>query len=44
MDLQKLTDGGWLRKIGDGPQTRYAKTSKKMPDNAGQEKRIVNTH
>ncbi|CAN5727405.1 ATP-binding protein [soil metagenome] len=35
MDLQKLTDGGWLRKIGDGPQTRYAKTSKKMPDNAG---------
>lgn len=35
MDLQKLTEGGWLRKIGDGPQTRYAKTNKKLPDNAG---------
>lgn len=31
MDLQKLTEGGWLRKIGDGSQTRYIKTSKKMP-------------
>jgi hypothetical protein len=35
MDLQKLTEGGWLKKIGDGPQTRYSKTSKKLPDNAG---------
>ncbi|MBK7372616.1 MAG: hypothetical protein IPJ09_14465 [Saprospiraceae bacterium] len=30
MDLQKLTEGGWLRKIGDGPQTRYSKTNKKF--------------
>lgn len=35
MDLQKLTEGGWLKKIGDGPQTRYTKTSKKLPDIAG---------
>lgn len=35
MDLQKLTEGGWLRKIGDGPQTRYSKTNKKLPDFAG---------
>ena len=35
MDLQKLTEGGWLKKIGDGAQTRYSKTSKKLPDNAG---------
>jgi ATP-dependent DNA helicase RecG len=35
MDLQKLTEGGWLKKIGDGPQTRYSKTSKKLPDIAG---------
>lgn len=35
MDLQKLTEGGWLKKIGDGSQTRYLKTSKKLPDIAG---------
>lgn len=35
MDLQKLTEGGWIKKIGDGPQTRYSKTSKKLPDIAG---------
>ncbi len=35
MDLQKLTEGGWLKKIGDGPQTRYTKTNKKLPDFAG---------
>jgi ATP-dependent DNA helicase RecG len=34
-DLQKLTEGGWLKKIGDGPQTKYLKTSKKLPDIAG---------
>ena len=34
-DLQKLTDGGWLIKIGDGPQTKYYKTNKKLPDIAG---------
>lgn len=34
MDLQKLTEGGWLKKVGDGPQTRYSKTSKKLPDSA----------
>jgi ATP-dependent DNA helicase RecG len=35
MDLQKLTEGGWLKKIGDGPQTKYSKTKKKLPDVAG---------
>jgi ATP-dependent DNA helicase RecG len=35
MDLQKLTEGGWLKKIGDGPQTRYTKMNKKLPDFAG---------
>jgi ATP-dependent DNA helicase RecG len=35
MDLQKLTEGGWLKKIGDGPQTKYTRTNKKMPDFAG---------
>lgn len=35
MDLQKLTEGGWLKKIGDGPQTRYTRTNKKLPDFAG---------
>jgi Fic family protein len=34
-DLRKLTEGGWLKKIGDGPQTKYLKTSKKLPDIAG---------
>lgn len=34
-DLQKLTEGGWVKKIGDGPQTKYLKTSKKLPDIAG---------
>lgn len=35
MDLQKLTEGGWLKKIGDGPQTKYTGTNKKLPDFAG---------
>jgi len=35
MDLQKLTEGGWLKKLGDGPQTKYSKTKKKLPDVAG---------
>lgn len=35
MDLQKLSEGGWLKKISDGPQTKYSKTNKKLPDNAG---------
>ena len=35
MDLQKLTEGGWIKKIGDGPQTMYSKTSRKLPDFAG---------
>ncbi len=34
-DLQKLTEGGWVKKIGDGPQTKYLKTNKKLPDIAG---------
>ncbi|MES2329829.1 MAG: ATP-binding protein [Bacteroidota bacterium] len=35
LDLQKLVDGGWLTKIGDGPTTSYSKTKKKLPDIAG---------
>ncbi|MDL2257024.1 putative DNA binding domain-containing protein [Bacteroidales bacterium OttesenSCG-928-I14] len=35
MDLRKLTEGGWLKKIGDGPKTRYSKTDKLLPDIAG---------
>ena len=35
MDLQKLIEGGWVTKIGDGPQTKYFKTTKKLPDIAG---------
>lgn len=34
-DLQKLNEGKWLGKTGDGPTTRYFRTSKKLPDNAG---------
>jgi ATP-dependent DNA helicase RecG len=34
-DIQKLTDGGWLTKSGEGPWTRYKKTRKKLPDIAG---------
>jgi len=34
-DLQKLTEGGWVNKIDDGPLTRYYKTNKKLPGNAG---------
>jgi len=34
-DIQKLTDGGWLTKSGEGPLTRYQKTKKKLPDIAG---------
>ncbi len=35
MDLHKLTAGGWLKKTGEGPLTRYSKTNKKLPDFAG---------
>lgn len=35
MDIQKLTEGGWLKKIADGPQTKYSKANKKLPDIAG---------
>jgi len=35
MDIQKLTEGGWFKKVGDGPQTRYIRTTKKMPEIAG---------
>lgn len=34
-DLQKMVEGGWLTKIGDGPSTSYLRTRKKLPDNAG---------
>ena len=34
-DLQKLVDGGWVSKHGDGPTTSYARTRKKLPDIAG---------
>ena len=36
IDIQKLVEGAWLMKTGDGAQTKYYKTNKKMPDNAGQ--------
>jgi predicted HTH transcriptional regulator len=35
MDLQKMSSGGWLKKTGDGPQTKYLRTDKKFPDFAG---------
>ncbi|MFN8712470.1 MAG: RNA-binding domain-containing protein [Bacteroidota bacterium] len=35
MDIQKLIEGGWIKKTGDGPQTRYKRTDKNMPDTAG---------
>ena len=34
-DLQKLVDGGWLSRIGDGPTTSYSRTKKNcriLPD------------
>lgn len=34
-DIQKLTDGGWLGKTGEGPTTKYHRTRKKLPDIAG---------
>jgi Fic family protein len=34
MDIQKLIEGGWIKKTGDGPQTRYKRTDKNMPDTA----------
>ncbi len=34
-DLEKLIKGKWLAKIGDGPQTKYSKTNKKLPDITG---------
>lgn len=34
-DLKKLCDWGWIVKTGDGPQTRYLKSNKKLPDFAG---------
>lgn len=34
-DLQKLVDGGWILKIGDGPTTSYVRARKKLPDIAG---------
>jgi predicted HTH transcriptional regulator len=34
-DIAKLLEGNWLEKLGDGPQTKYLQTSKKLPDIAG---------
>ncbi|RKS03358.1 RNA-binding domain-containing protein [Flavobacterium sp. 102] len=35
LDIQKLQEIGLLQKIGDGSVTRYKRTSKELPDNAG---------
>lgn len=31
LDIAKLTDGGWVSKIGDGPSTKYLRTNKELP-------------
>jgi hypothetical protein len=41
MNLLKLTEGGWLKKLGDGPQTKYSKTKKKLPDIAEQSRLVT---
>src|SRR3989339_27145 len=34
-DIAELIRGGWLKQIGDGNQTNYVKTEKKLPEIAG---------
>ena len=35
LDIVKLLDGSWLEKIGDGPATKYIRTTKKLPEITG---------
>ena len=34
-DIDKLINGGWIKKIGEGPSTRYVRTNNALPDIAG---------
>lgn len=35
LDIGKLLDGNWLEKSGEGPATKYIRTSKKLPEITG---------
>jgi ATP-dependent DNA helicase RecG len=35
LDIGKLMDGNWLEKTGQGPATKYIRTSKKLPEITG---------
>lgn len=34
-DISNLESGGWVKKSGRGPSTKYTRTNKELPDNAG---------
>lgn len=34
-DIAIMTEGGWVEKVGEGPSTRYARTSKELPEITG---------
>ncbi|MFO8165322.1 MAG: hypothetical protein R6T98_12440, partial [Desulfatiglandales bacterium] len=34
-DISSLESGGWVKKSGKGPSTKYTRTNKELPDNAG---------
>ena len=34
-DIAIMTEGGWVEKLGEGPSTRYARTSKELPEITG---------
>jgi ATP-dependent DNA helicase RecG len=35
IDIGKMKEGGWVRQIGDGQQTKYVRTNKELPEIAG---------
>ena len=35
LDIGKLLDGNWLEKTGEGPATKYIRTSKELPEITG---------
>jgi ATP-dependent DNA helicase RecG len=35
LDIGKLLEGNWLEKLGEGPATKYIRTSKKLPEVTG---------
>ncbi|MCD4675279.1 MAG: putative DNA binding domain-containing protein [Desulfobacula sp.] len=35
LHISKLVDGGWLKKTGEGPATKYIRTNKKLPNVTG---------